>query len=649
MVVVSILGGMGNQLHAYSAAYTVAKYINQPLVLDVSDYYGGYLHPYVLDLLQIPNHLKLYYPYSKAIFSGPYAAPVQFLSIFECFINTNELHSREELLAAVKGKENVWIMGYGGISFCTDEEREELRRLFWPLKESNFLTKFIHDTERKGSVAVHVRRTDFVDVKAVSDDILKYYQAAISYMEQHVKNPEFYFFSDDIEWVKKHLGTNENYHYIHCLGGRATDMEEIFCMASCKHRILTNTSTFGAWASILSQREGMNIINMDMPEIPRSFLMDSVMIEQYCCLYKADYTEAEESIPWDSLENKVYENRNDEVLDYIDRISADVYGLTPEMKSRLMELKGIAHIQKNDVEMASSVFDCIQQVQRDSFAFSYNYAVVLGHAGHRTESLLYMGNALRMDKSLDIGCFLKIEEAWEKEILTLVSGQKKRHYIFLDARFQKNVKTYYNSIAIMLRNMGNKVTALELEEVWTVQKTDSLDKDIILQKALDIGKKQDSVYDWDIMEYFAWELETAQGETVWGLKDFLPHITAEEDDIIYIAHSIKGIQIAKGGHPLIFLDVLSEWDVWKEEVNLYKTDEWEEIYCHADKIITRKEMPEEYRKKKTQPFGHGKQIETNEVRFLEERISELNHYMRNDESLFGMLSVLKAVEELKSR
>ena len=59
MVVTTILGGTGNQLRAYATAYTVAAYLKQPLILDVSDYFGGYFRPYVLDRLSITDHVKI--------------------------------------------------------------------------------------------------------------------------------------------------------------------------------------------------------------------------------------------------------------------------------------------------------------------------------------------------------------------------------------------------------------------------------------------------------------------------------------------------------------------------------------------------------------------------------------------------------------
>lgn len=196
MVATTILGGTGNQLRSYATAYTVAAYLEQPLILDVSDYFGGYFRPYVLDLLSIPDHIKIYYPHRRPIYNCPFGAPVDFLSNFDGIINTDRLSSREELLAAVEGKQNIWLMGYGNLSFCTPDEREGLKKLFRPVKKSAFLQKFLYRAGNRESVAVHIRRTDFIDNSWAGDDTLKYYQAAVNYLRQEVRDPMLKMITD---------------------------------------------------------------------------------------------------------------------------------------------------------------------------------------------------------------------------------------------------------------------------------------------------------------------------------------------------------------------------------------------------------------------------------------------------------------------
>lgn len=60
MVIIKIMGGLGNQLSIYARGYSLARYLKQELVLDISDYMQrGYFRPYVLDKLKIGKHRKL--------------------------------------------------------------------------------------------------------------------------------------------------------------------------------------------------------------------------------------------------------------------------------------------------------------------------------------------------------------------------------------------------------------------------------------------------------------------------------------------------------------------------------------------------------------------------------------------------------------
>lgn len=654
MVVVTILGGMGNQLRAYATAYTVAKYLGEQLILDVSDYFGGYFRPYVLDMLSIPDHVKIYYPQREPIYSCPYGAPLHFLKTFDGIINTDKINNREELLAAVEGKRNVWLMGYGKLSFCTEEEKEELKKLFRPAVKSRLLREFTDRAERGESVAVHIRRTDFIDNEWTGDEALSYYQAAINYLRQEIQEPVFYFFSDDIEWAKNALGYNANYHYIDCFGGREADLDELFCMAACKHHIVTYKSTFGAWAVFLSpHKEGINIANgnMNIDGNSKIFAMDNHMVENYCGNYEADYEMREKAVAWDELEGMLADNDNIQVIEYIDQLSLDAFGILPDMKERLMELKGIAHIQNNDVETALSVFDCLQQTQRDSFEFSFNYSVALDMAGRNLESLLYLGNAWRLNADVISDEMGGVETGQEREILRLIKNQRKRHYILLDlpCAFSQNMKGYYESIAIMLRNMGNTVTIVKIRDTLAMDTEWSSNRaTAILYWMLEHGERQDRVYNWDIDQYQAYMVEMLDGKRI-TVSDFLSCFAQEPEEVILLTHSIEGIRNAHVAYPLIFLDVFSEWDVRKNALREYDEAEWSEIYSYASKIITEKTLPCQWEDKKVSPFGLDWEIGrvgAEDVIVLKDRITILEHYMRNEESLCGMLSVLKAVEEL---
>ena len=59
--------------------------------------------------------------------------------------------------------------------------------------------------QEKNSVAVHIRRGDYVGNKKYDVIDMDYFIRAAKYMKKQLKNPVFFIFSDDIDWVKKTL------------------------------------------------------------------------------------------------------------------------------------------------------------------------------------------------------------------------------------------------------------------------------------------------------------------------------------------------------------------------------------------------------------------------------------------------------------
>lgn len=101
------------------------------------------------------------------------------------------------------------------------------------------------------SVSLHVRRGDYVTLESANKFhgtcSLEYYQNAIKYIEKHVKNPHFFLFSDDMEWVIKNLKMDHPCTIIDFNQDR--DYLDLNLMKNCKHNIVANSSFswWGAW------------------------------------------------------------------------------------------------------------------------------------------------------------------------------------------------------------------------------------------------------------------------------------------------------------------------------------------------------------------------------------------------------------------
>jgi len=105
--------------------------------------------------------------------------------------------------------------------------------------------------QKTNSVSIHIRRGDYVTLESANFMhglcSLDYYEKAIKYIAKRVKNPHFYVFSDDIDWIQANLKTNYPNTVIDFNQDRSHfDLE---LMKNCKHNITANSSFswWGAW------------------------------------------------------------------------------------------------------------------------------------------------------------------------------------------------------------------------------------------------------------------------------------------------------------------------------------------------------------------------------------------------------------------
>ncbi len=113
------------------------------------------------------------------------------------------------------------------------------------------IMKEINETE---SVSVHFRKNvDYLKnlPKACPPD---YYYKSISEIKRRVKNPKFYFFSDNWDWVRENI---KGVDYIP-IDWNPSSGPESYCdmqlMSYCKHNIIAN-STYSWWAAYLNNNQ----------------------------------------------------------------------------------------------------------------------------------------------------------------------------------------------------------------------------------------------------------------------------------------------------------------------------------------------------------------------------------------------------------
>lgn len=472
MVIAQILGGFGNQLSAFAWGYSLAKYLNQELVLDISDYtHKGYFRPYALDKLNIGSHRKLVYPPVSAGFMDVEGIPKGLRDRGLRIVSSDTVKTREELLEAVKGAKDIYLMGYGGMHFCTLEDQEEIRAQYRFKNPSTVLQQFEKRIAHEYSVAVHIRRTDFVALGCQTS--VEYFQAAITYVKIFYPDAHFYFFSDDIGYVKEEFGPCEHYHYVNILGGMDADLEEFFCISSCDSRILSRQSTFSWWASELNQKQNkLDICQEDVsgnrPDQNRVYL-NQTAIGNLSKQYQVEEISA--NFPSSNMNDLVFhlvsKGRNEEAVQMIDAKSLDTYGLSEEQMRELTTFKGIALAQQGESgqQAALRLFYKQMQWEYEDAAFHANYFRVLYQSGHILESAIHAGLANRFGDPDDYTEFFQQQQTEPfvaaKELYQLLRDACLKHFIFIPIEGWTFYLSYVKTLAILLARMGQKVTFLQ--------------------------------------------------------------------------------------------------------------------------------------------------------------------------------------------
>ena len=123
--------------------------------------------------------------------------------------------------------------------------------------------KTLAEIEETKSVAVHIRRGDYVRDK-ITNKIhgvcsLEYYQKAIEKMKEMDNQMVFYFFSDDMDWVKTKFGSLEGEKKFITKNDGDNSWKDMMLMSSCDHNIIANSS-FSWWAAWLNSNKSKMVI-----------------------------------------------------------------------------------------------------------------------------------------------------------------------------------------------------------------------------------------------------------------------------------------------------------------------------------------------------------------------------------------------------
>lgn len=267
MIIVNVIGGLGNQMFQYAFGYAVSQKRNEVLKLDINNFETYDLRSYELGLFHINAILAskeevkvLKYKYEN-IFEkivrkiGRKAIPVSEKYYKESCFNF------DKNVFNIKG--DVYFEGYWQSEKYFKEYREDLLKQFTLTEEIHLQSQqYEQKIKNTESVSLHIRRGDYVTNTHTNSVhgtcTLDYYKNAILKIKQKIKNAHFFIFSDDLAWAKVNLDFIDNLTFIE-LAEDIPDHEEMHLMSCCKHNIIANSS-FSWWGAWLNQNPDKIVI-----------------------------------------------------------------------------------------------------------------------------------------------------------------------------------------------------------------------------------------------------------------------------------------------------------------------------------------------------------------------------------------------------
>ena len=274
MVIVSLSGGLGNQMFQFSSAYALAKRNNALLTIDISQFDKSDRSHVVcmLDNFSLKNNtvkistntswkiaLKL-----GLIFKVPYIISFKFKKVFKVIIEESVSYSEDidTLLSGNLFITNSQLQSYKYFHSMKNDivnlfkVNNDIVNLF---KVNDKLKKY-RLKEKTRVLSMHIRKGDYKlsdsPMFSLSED---YYINAYKYVVSNFEAIDcIYLFTDDVVWVKKNM---LNLFKICCqiliIEEEFKDIsavESLYIMSNCELSIISNSS-FSWWGAYLGKEK----------------------------------------------------------------------------------------------------------------------------------------------------------------------------------------------------------------------------------------------------------------------------------------------------------------------------------------------------------------------------------------------------------
>jgi hypothetical protein len=263
MIIVRLIGGLGNQMFQYAMARTLADRHDVALKLDIEDFGCYTLRRYELGDFVLRAEIA-----SKDEIRA-LGADIKRLSTMRRLgrrlcPSIKKMVFREKAFNFDPRIERltppVYLDGYWQTERYFEPNAAMIRRDFSLRLHFDPANKqMLNQIEAVNAISLHVRRGDYVSDKKTGEIhgacSLDYYKEALRHIAERVDHPHFFIFSDDHSWVRKNISLK---HPVTFVTTNSSDkgIFDMELMRNCKHHIIANSSFswWGAWLNASTEK-----------------------------------------------------------------------------------------------------------------------------------------------------------------------------------------------------------------------------------------------------------------------------------------------------------------------------------------------------------------------------------------------------------
>lgn len=270
MIIVRVMGGLGNQLQQY-ALYRKIEMMGKEAGLDLS-----WFEKDVQQNMQAPRELEFN---RLEGLSARVVSPEEVRALIG-----RRYEDREGIFEKVRRKLSLssarvfeekdmyhpevlqcrdkYLVGYWACEAYYADILDRLRKeIRFPVSSDSRNEETAEEMEQSESVSLHIRRGDYLDPAnaRVFGNICtqEYYDSAVRYVKERYPKAVFYVFSDDTAYVRERYQGQE--YRVVDWNEKENSCYDMMLMSRCKHNICAN-STFSLWGARLNGYAGKIMI-----------------------------------------------------------------------------------------------------------------------------------------------------------------------------------------------------------------------------------------------------------------------------------------------------------------------------------------------------------------------------------------------------